>query len=372
MSNTNFVYGNYFAANNGSFPIDCETFDNIQNNQALLTVLAQIAGDDKLIITGCEAESDTTAISSGYVYMKTTRFPEGEILYVEGGFIPGTSTYVSINSTDEDVEIGVSTATYEGAYSARTLVNASSGVDACLWSEFVRIETNTSLNERCQELESTVATLKPLDYGIPLMWAGAISKIPEEYALCDGDAKFLIPADETEDYWELYQMIGTLHTPDSDVADGYFRLPDLSGKFIAGYASGVDDYGTIGKTGGEDTTTKILNHTHSYAADDVIYNSDINIASRPFRFMSKQVVTPDLVINEDGQSGYHSDCVSTNDGSYETLGFYPTSAPLKMTTDEDGNYATIERGQFQVNTALENRPSYYTLAYIMRIKDPVV
>ena len=79
----NKIIGNFLASqNNGSFPLDCETLDYLQTNRAMAEMLGAIAGD-KIILSGCEASGSTR--SAGYVFLKTTDYPKGEVLYFEGG-----------------------------------------------------------------------------------------------------------------------------------------------------------------------------------------------------------------------------------------------------------------------------------------------
>ena len=78
--------GNYLTQANKDFPIDAETFDYIQQNLALLSVLGNIAGD-RAILSGCEPEQNGARRKEGYVFVRTKDFPDGEILYWEGGAI---------------------------------------------------------------------------------------------------------------------------------------------------------------------------------------------------------------------------------------------------------------------------------------------
>lgn len=339
-----FVYGNYLAGAGGSFPIDCETFDTIQNNQALLAILAKIAGDDKLIISGC-ALSGTT-VGSGYVYMKTEMFPQGEILYVPGGFNADSTTKVHVESQATIIKVG-STTTYENAYNTRTLVvgGSTNGKDDCDWSEFTPIETNAVLDARCKELEKKVVDLKPLDYGIPLMWAGPITKIPDEYRLCNADAIFKIPSNKDDEYWDLFNAIGTIHTPPGEVATGFFRLPNLSGCFIVGYDIGHGDYNDIGlhKQGGQPSVKLYPQHMPEHNHSSTDDGSFLIIGGNSDHSSSFQYQTGFQTVNWGGW--WH--------------GSHKSTAQLRPS----GSWYNEEH---------ENRPPYYTLAYIMRVKAPEV
>ena len=77
------VLGKYLEQTDNDFPLDCETFDYIQNNNFITEILGNIAGD-KCFIYGCE-KSGTDNYAPGYVFLRTTNHPEGEILPFEGG-----------------------------------------------------------------------------------------------------------------------------------------------------------------------------------------------------------------------------------------------------------------------------------------------
>lgn len=97
--------------------------------------------------------------------------------------------------------------------------------------------------------------------------------------------------------------------------------PNLSGKFIVGYDSSDSDYNAIGKTGGEKkhqlTVAEMPSHSHSYT---ITTGNDDDVK----------------------HDGYDS-VVSLNLNSTST-------------------------GSTGGNQAHENRPPYYTLAYIMKVK----
>ena len=71
------VLGKYLNQPDNDFPLDCETFDYIQNNNFITEILGNIAGD-KCFIYGCEKSG--TNYASGYVFLRTDEHPEREIL----------------------------------------------------------------------------------------------------------------------------------------------------------------------------------------------------------------------------------------------------------------------------------------------------
>lgn len=153
------------------------------------------------------------------------------------------------------------------------------------------------------------------------MWAGV--KVPEGYALCDGAAL------RASDYPELYAAIGTAFNSavnyngsQNTTQSGFFRLPDLRGRFVVGYSDVDPDYKKYGNAGGEKkhtlSTDEMPRHNHGLKFRTEKWGDNAN--KRPF---------PDL----NGTDGY------------------------KASTDYAGS------GQ-----AHENRPPYYVLAYIIKVK----
>ena len=76
------VLGKYLEQTDNDFPLDCETFDYIQNNNFITEILGNIAGDT-CFIYGCKKNG--TNYEPGYVFLRTGDHPEGEILPFGGG-----------------------------------------------------------------------------------------------------------------------------------------------------------------------------------------------------------------------------------------------------------------------------------------------
>ena len=166
-----------------------------------------------------------------------------------------------------------------------------------------------------------IAKLAPVPLGVVQIWAG--SSVPAGYELCEGQQL------KISDYPELYAAIGTLYNDASShtgsrysTTNGYFRLPDLRGRFLSGYSTLDADYNSYGKAGGEKqhrlTLEEMPKHKHKYTLFTT-GNNDYN------RFSNKN----------------------------------NTDSP----TDEVRESQEAGGGQPH-----ENRPPYYTLAYIMRVK----
>ena len=152
------------------------------------------------------------------------------------------------------------------------------------------------------------------DIGLIQLWSG--SGVPEGYVLCDGSQVSIA------EYPELYKAIGDKYNTASTKA-GYISVPDLRGRFVVGYDPSNRDYNTIGNMGGEALVTLTLDqippHSHKITFKEEKWGDNAN--SRPFPNRTR----PD--------SSYTADTQVTGGGN-----------------------------------AHENRPPYYVLAYVMKIR----
>jgi microcystin-dependent protein len=160
-----------------------------------------------------------------------------------------------------------------------------------------------------QQLENKINALKEESTGFVKMWSGRIDRVPEGYMLCNGDTV------TTAQYPELAYSLGK-ETEES------FTLPDLRKRFVVGYDNSAEGYSAIGVTGGAEKITLTIeqmpNHTHNVEFVDEKWGDNAN--SRPFP-------------NPAGTSGYTAQTTSTGGGKEH-----------------------------------ENRPPYYVLAYVIKVK----
>ena len=85
------VIGNYTSQPHSNFPLDCETMEYIQNNQHLAEMLGAIAGD-RVILSGCNQVG--ARFMPGYIFLRTTDHPQGEVLAFAGGDKSFTHIYL--------------------------------------------------------------------------------------------------------------------------------------------------------------------------------------------------------------------------------------------------------------------------------------
>lgn len=321
--------GRFLLQPNKNFPVDCETLDALQTNIAMLSVLGNLAGD-KTILSGCELEQNNTRRKAGYVFLKTKDFPDGEVLYWEGGNVSG-GMYLN----QETVEVTAQGYEFPQAYTVRSLA-AGVGAENYVWSDFKTFKTPSELDDYDRRQDMEIAKLSPPPLGIVQMWAG--SKVPKGYELCEGQQL------KISDYPDMYDAIGTTFNnaysyngSRYSTTSGYFRLPDLRGRFVVGYNVSDGDYNSYGRVGGEKkhslTTSEMPSHSHAF------------------------------------RDYYYIEAFATGgiSGNEYTGGRYSGSEA----TDGDNNYLYYKNHNTEsagYGYAHENRPPYYTLAYIMRIK----
>lgn len=310
--------GNFLTQPNNDFPIDAETFDCIQRNQAILAVLGNIAGD-KAILWGCEPERNNTIRRAGYVFIRTKDFPEGEILYWEGGSVSS-----GIYLKKETVSVTAQGYEFPQAYTSRSLAPGI-GEENYRWDEFTAASI-PALKAEIVRQQTEIATLTPPPLGVVQIWAGA--KVPANYELCDGREL------KITDYPELYAALGTRFNRSYDyngkqysTTSGYFRLPDLRGRFIVGYNVSDADYGSYGKVGGEKKHILSVNELPAHSHGQNLWAG----------------------ASDDWKGGGHH--------SWPNATSYHNSTTPFGKTDNTGS-----------GGAHENRPPYYTLAYIMRLE----
>ncbi len=235
--------GNFLTQPNNDFPVDAETFDTLQQNQTILAIIGNLAGD-KAVLYGCEPEQNGAGRRAGYVFLHTKEFPEGEILYWEGG-----SVAAGMYLKKEPISVSAQGYEFPQAYTVRSLAPGI-GEENYAWTEMRDIPTIQQQELTIASLRAELALLMPPPLGIVQIWAGA--KVPDNYELCDGREL------KIADYPELYAALDTTYNQGYDsngrqvsTTSGYFRLPDLRGRFIVGYNTNDADYRTFGNVGGE-------------------------------------------------------------------------------------------------------------------------
>lgn len=263
--------GNFL--NKESYPLDSNTLARLQDNDTLLAMLGAIAGD-KIILAGGEISGNNHG--TGYAYIKTDAYPNGEVLRFDAGQKNGFLKVDAVNKSITAVgESGTDQTVYEAAYTERNLVVCSEGDNGAIpWTDFTPLtgKTNVELKQELEKALEQIALLNNPVGGIIIWPGGDGDNIPDGYLLCDGD-KYL-----QSDYPSLYGVIGTAYNSaqnylnqSQNTPSGYFRVPDLRGRFIVGQVSGDEssnsNFADKGSTGGEKehllTVEEMPSHTHT-------------------------------------------------------------------------------------------------------------
>lgn len=321
--------GNFLLQGNKDFPVDCELFEAMQANISLTAIIGNLAGD-KTILAGCEAVGSNR--NPGYVFLRTQDFPEGEVLYFEGGAV-ASGIYVKL----ENIAVTANGYNYPKAYTVRSLAPGV-GSENYLWPDFKTVKSPAELEKEIQVLSDGLKQVALPPLGIPDIWAGI--DIPSGYILCDGQQL------KMTDYPELYAALGTQYNTALDyrgsayvTTAGYFRVPDLRGRFVVGANANDDDYKKYGNAAGEKThvLTGDESPEHVHTFKDYYYVEHADYAG--------------LGIDGTDFGGSNLLGGGKSDRDNSTL-FYKI-------------HDTEKAGKGQAH---ENRPPYYTLAYIMRTK----
>lgn len=342
FSDMNKVTGNFLKQGDRAFPLDCETLEQLQELTRLACVLGRIGGD-KIILSGCGLSKDGAQRQPGYVYLCSLENPEGEVLPYEGG-AASDSLYIKT----EYINVSTGECEYKKAYTKRSLASGV-GPDSMAWSEFAEIEPVRKLTASIAETRRQLSQLQPAPVGSVTLWAGAV--VPDDYVLCNGQEL------KQSEWPELYSAIGSQYNKGMSAdgsayttQDGYFRVPDLRGRFVVGRHDSDNEYKTNGQSGGAKSVclkeSELPAHRHEV---------------KDYMFVPRrgEGVTGNWTV--DGEQMAVG--TSTANGS---------SRRAKTAGDACDEVQWIkhktESAASDVVAGHENRPPYYTLTYIIRAK----
>jgi len=302
----------------GGFPGTSKTWrfiaEMIQQNADMATAMA----GNNSIVSGCEVNNNVAA--DGIVIIN------GEMYPFVGGNVQ-TNPYIEIQETAEATQYlkddnGDGQGDTIDTYFARVAVLTSSAGDL-----------QNGLNKSFSAL-TRLKSLKEVSKRIPpmtsiVMYYGSIANIPEGWQLCNGTN-------------------GT---------------PDLSGKFIVGYDPNDNDYNQIAKSGGEKRHTLTENempshahggntntggsHSHNYR--DTIYSEEGD------RGTTTGINGTELL----GSGGENRQ--SSTDTNHSEVWSHYKNRQISSSGTHSHNFTTNNKGGGQAH---ENRPPYFTLAYI--------
>lgn len=315
------IKGNFLVQPSQSFPHDCELYDTMQQMPFMAHIIGNLAGD-KAILHGCVKNGSKR--EPGYVFVCTKAHPEGEVLWFEGG-TETSGMYIKY----EAEKVSAQGIDFDEAYTRYWLAEGI-GSESFVWDDFTELHTIPELKKEIDDKDLQIAALTPPPLGIVQIWAGGA--IPTGYAICDGSQY------RQEDYPELFKVLGTIYNTAPDYADneqsttpGYFRIPDLRGRFVVGQSSADSEYSSNAKIGGAKTVT-----------------------------LTKQQMPPHSHDYEIWERG------SRDHNRYSNKSNTDNPDKSKYQTSITGGYPGAKDGD--APQAHENRPPFYTLAYIIRMK----
>ena len=207
-------------------------------------------------------------------------------------------------------EVGVSAATVNADHFI-TMVDTASG------NENVRVDTDLKYNPITNTLTATnfagsgtgLTGIEAFVTGMIILWSGAANAIPSGFVLCNGSNS----------------------------------TPDLRGRFVVGYADNDSDY-DVGDQGGSKqvtlSTSQLPSHTHTASVSDPGHVHSTSFDNKK----------------------YFPGGGSTSIG-YGGAGGYPADV-FSMNSQSTG--ITVSNSNTGSGSAIENRPPYYALCYIMK------
>lgn len=186
-----------------------------------------------------------------------------------------------------------------------------------IWANIPRIDSIQSIKKHIENIRGDAP-------GTVKMWSGLESKIPSDYMLCDGRVL------STNEYPELFDNIGFLHGLEGTTG---FKLPNLQGRFIVGLDIRHEDYKIVGNKGGAENVTlsveQLANHKHIMP-----WGENPSTAWNP-------------------QWGYAPP---------------PYNQAMRGSNSNDGDNSWAYSSDVGENKPHENRPPFYTLAYIIKVR----
>lgn len=243
-------------------------------------------------------------VSDGHIVI------DGELLEFKGGQKQDYILIVENKETiyDEEEE-------YPEAYISRYATFANEG--KLKWDDFQKVLSHQDIDKILKDITGDAP-------GTVKMWAGMESKIPKDYMLCDGR---VLSKDE---YPLLFDNIGFTHGLEG--VSG-FKLPNLQGRFVVGFDNQHEDYKTIGNKGGVENVTLTVDQLASH------------------KHIMPWGENPSTAWNP--QWGYAPP---------------PYNQAMRGSNSNDGDNSWAYSSDVGENKPHENRPPFYTLAYIIKVK----
>ena len=250
-----------------------------------------------------------------YIIRQSTANADG-LIVIKGELMPlkGTpQTRIYINQKNSNIE-------------AAGLTFADARIER--YAFYTRLATATSCSAANFPVMQPIANhLVPK--GVINMWSGSPTSLPYGWALCDGSN-------------------GT---------------PDLRGRFIVGYNPNDTDYNAIGRTGGAKLVTLTTSHmpAHNHGGTLTTSSNGNHVHSVNDYYFSE---SNNQVSGVNGRETLSNDTIGSNRTDYDNKYLYYKTHNTFSSGSHSHTVALTSQGS---NAPHENRPPYYTLAYIMKI-----
>jgi len=183
---------------------------------------------------------------------------------------------------------------------------------------------------------STWTSIVPVPSGTIIMWSGAADNIPDGWVICDG---------------RRYNYRGeAINTGSSGVL-----TPNLKGRFIMGYSKPTDPI-----TGGDKFVGLSAEHlpAHSHSISST-HNHSISVSGNH----THGFVVPDI----EKDQGSFVDSTGYQGIAYTTAIQAKTASSVSTSVSVTANGTGVSLGATGTGTPHENRPSFYTVAFIMKL-----
>lgn len=290
--------------NEGGFPLTQNAMAFLQDSFGKVIEAMTYLGGQYIILTGV-TQSSPNVYTNGWV------IANGEILPFVGG----------IGQTNLSITQATSGVTFRDTTEKIAFYTRSIGFDVSgtiPFSNFKRLSLSSlktyvdSVSAATSTAQSTanaaLSAAGSFSAGMIMMWAGNPASVPTGWALCDG-------------------------------LDG---RPNLKGKFVVGFSATTGTY-TMGATGGLASVLLASNQMplHTHAVNDPGHNH----ANGVYQYL----------LRSDGLSTVHDNDNTTGEPNLVQKGAIQSSG------------TGISLGNAGGNAAHENRPPYYTLAYIIKL-----
>jgi len=259
--------------------------------------------------------SDTTCVLTGVKLTQTATNVSVSSGYICHNNIIYSVTGLTFPIADiNDIKVAFSTATATG-YPNPTFLNESLPRQIYVDDKAILSTTSGVLLSSLKRVP-TLTSLSKFPIGMVTMWSGAINGLPEGWALCDGQN-------------------GT---------------PNLKGKFVVGYDPSTTDYNAIGNAGGVSEVTLTQ-------AQMPLHNHDIT------------GTTDATDVIESGWVGQNGSGWPDGSGDSTTAGSAGSYARHTREMEISIPALTLSGGTANAGDgeSHENRPPYYTLAYIVYV-----